>query len=160
MNILLLTHERELNKPTNTGSIALQNSDGVIERILWQRKNPSRELVKLIDNNDALLLYPGENEKSAKIEDYENIIIIDGTWQESRKIYNKSAYLKRAPKVTLKIADSSVYQLRRNQVPGGLCTMECVIEVLKIKGYTDQSMKLENEILQFNKTIEVSRKDT
>ena len=66
MNILLLTHERELNKPTNTGSIALQNSDGVMERILWQRKNPSRELVKLIDNNDALLLYPGENEKSAK----------------------------------------------------------------------------------------------
>ena len=150
MKLFLLTHEQELNKPTNTGSIALQNGGGVVERILWQRVNPNRELVKLIDNNEALLLYPGEDENNVKIEDYENIIIIDSTWQESRKILNKSSYLKNAPRANLKVSVDSAYQLRRNQVPGGLCTIECVIEVLKIKGDNRLALKLENKFLQFN----------
>ena len=97
-----------------------------------------------------MLLYPGENEKSAKIEDYENIIIIDSTWQESRKILNKSSYLKNAPRANLKVSVDSAYQLRRNQVPGGLCTIECVIEVLKIKGDNRLALKLENKFVQFN----------
>ena len=131
MKIILLTHERELHRGTNTGSLAIDDSNDIVERILWERVNPNKDLTKLIENNEALLLYSkGESSSeisstvsssessamssansSTSIQDYENIIIIDGTWQESQKIFNHSPYLKIAPKFTLKTANDSTYIL-------------------------------------------------
>jgi DTW domain-containing protein YfiP len=150
MKIFLLTHERELDRTTNTGSIALEDSNIIVERVLWQRVNPNKELTKLIENNEALLLYSKGESSSAIIEDYENIIIIDGTWQESQKIFNQSAYLKNAPQFTLQTPNDSAYKLRSNQPKGGLCTIECIIEVLKIKGQDKMAAELALKFAQFN----------
>ncbi len=154
MKIYLLTHERELHRATNTGSIALDTENELVERIVWERVNPNKDLIRLIENNEAVLLYSKGDSSSAiasvEIEDYENIIIIDGTWQESKKIFNHTPYLKNARHFTLKTAKDSLYKLRANQPKGGLCTIECIIEVLKMKGQyriaTDLSAKFE----QFN----------
>ena len=167
MKIFLLTHEREFHRATNTGSLALEKPSEIFERILWERTNPNKTLVELIENNEALLLYsngsasstiveassviveasPANVETSPVIvEAYENIIVIDGTWQESQKIFNKSSYLKNIPQFTLKVLNESSYKLRRNQPKGGLCTIECIIEVLKIKGQTKLALKFK----QFN----------
>ena len=134
MKIILLTHERELNRKTNTGAIAIDHSGGIVERILWERVNPNTDLVELFANNKALLLYPSAGDSSADIEDFDNIVVIDSTWQEAQKIYNRSPYLKTAPKAVLSPEHQSAFQLRRNQRAGGLCTIECVIELLRIKG--------------------------
>lgn len=154
MKIFLLTHERELHRGTNTGSLAIDDSNEIVERLLWERVNPNKELTRLIENNEAVLLYSkGESssvESLVKIEEYENIIIIDGTWQESKKIFNQSAYLKNAPQFTLKTTNESLYKLRANQPKGGLCTIECIIEVLKIKGQHKVASELLLKFDQFN----------
>jgi len=150
MKIFLLTHKRELDRATNTGSIALNNSDNIVERVLWQRTKPNNDILRLIDNNEALLLYSKGNAEPAIIQDYENIIIIDSTWQEAQKIVNKSEYLKKIPRATLKITSGSNYTLRRNQTEGGLCTIECIVEVLRIKGENELASKLEKEFAIFN----------
>ena len=154
MKIFLLTHERELHRATNTGSIALDNASEFVERIVWERVNPNKDLLRLIENNEAVLLYSkGESsstESSADIAAYENVIIIDGTWQESKKIYNQSPYLKNARQFTLKIANDSLYKLRANQPKGGLCTIECIIEVLKVKGQNKIASELLTKFEQFN----------
>ena len=167
MKIFLLTHERELHRGTNTGSLAIDDSNDIVERILWERVNPNKGLTKLIENNQALLLYSkGESisevsssaespayssaNSSTSIQEYENIIIIDGTWQESQKIFNHSPYLKDAPKFTLKTTNDSLYKLRANQPKGGLCTIECIIEVLKMKGQDKIASKLAVKFEQFN----------
>ncbi len=151
MKIYLLTHERELNRLTNTGSIAVQHASDIVERIVWQRLCPDKRLVQLIDTSQALLMHQERaNSTVANINDYSNIILIDATWQESRKIINKSPYLKRAPLTALRATQQSRYTLRRNQVSDGLCTVECVIEVLKIKGETALAAKLESEFSAFN----------
>ncbi|WP_159818965.1 tRNA-uridine aminocarboxypropyltransferase [Colwellia sp. 20A7] len=167
MKIFLLTHERELHRGTNTGSLAIDDSNDIVERILWERINPNKGLTKLIENNQALLLYSkGESisevsssaespaysstESQASIQEYENIIIIDGTWQESQKIFNHSPYLKDAPKFTLKTTNDSLYKLRANQPKGGLCTIECIIEVLKMKGQDKIASALAVKFEQFN----------
>ena len=134
MKIFLLTHQRELDRKTNTGTIAVDNADGLVERIIWERVNPNNDLVELFADNKALLLYPTHGDTSADIEDFDNIVVIDSTWQEAQKIYNQSAYLKTAPKAILSPVQKSAFQLRRNQREGGLCTIECVIELLRIKG--------------------------
>lgn len=150
MKIFLLTHEREFHRATNTGSLAIEDSNELVERILWERVNPNTDLIRLIENNEALLLYSKGESSSTIIEDYENIIIIDGTWQESQKIFNKSPYLRNAPQFTLKTSNDSVYKLRRNQPKGGLCTIECIIEVLRIKGQEKMASELEIKFDQFN----------
>jgi len=189
MKIFLLTHEREVHRATNTGAIALDNANEIVERILWQRLDPNKILTQLIENNQAILLYSKGSssavsselpiEKSAsiplktpsempavtplaiasdvpsampieKLEDYENIIIIDSTWQEAKKIYNHSPYLKNAPQFTLKTTNDSLYKLRANQPKGGLCTIECIIEVLRIKGRDKIASELSLKFEQFN----------
>ena len=150
MKIFLLTHERELHRATNTGSLAIDDSDNIVERIVWERVNPNKTLTGLIENNEALLLYSKGETSSAIIEDYENIIIIDGTWQESQKIFNQSAYLKSAAQFTLKTEKNSSYKLRNNQPEGGLCTIECIIELLKMKGHNKIASELALKFKQFN----------
>jgi DTW domain-containing protein YfiP len=133
VKIFLLTHQRELDRKTNTGTIAVNNTDGMVERIIWERVNPNSDLVELFNNNKALLLYPTDDDTSADIKDFDNIVVIDSTWQEAQKIYNRSPYLKAAPKAVLSPEYQSAFQLRRNQREDGLCTIECVIELLRIK---------------------------
>ena len=147
MNVLLLTHERELGRPTNTGAIALSHAPGIVKRLVWERTTPNQSLVKLIENGDAALLYPQDDAPTAHIEAYESFIILDGTWQESRKIINKSVYLHKAPRVTLPVVGQSSFNLRRNQVHGGLCTAECIIELLKLKNQHKVAACIECEYL-------------
>jgi len=154
MKIFLLTHERELHRATNTGSIAIEESNEIVERIVWERTKPNKDLTQLIENHKAILLYskgePSSELASTSIEDYENIIIIDSTWQEAKKIFNHSAYLKNAPQFTLKTTRDSLYKLRANQPKGGLCTIECIIEVLRLKGQSEIASALSLKFEQFN----------
>ena len=172
MKIFLLTHERELRRATNTGALALDHANEIVERILWERKKPNKDLVRLIENNEAVLLYSKGDSSSAlsseiitttetspslspavpstRIEEYENIIIIDSTWQEAKKIFNHSPYLKEAAQFTLKTTNDSLYKLRDNQPKGGLCTIECIIEVLRLKGQEEMAAELAMKFQQFN----------
>ena len=150
MKIFLLTHERELQRVTNTGALAIDDSNEIVERIVWDRVNPNKGLMELIENNEALLLYSKGESSSAIIQAYENIVIIDSTWQESQKIFNQSSYLKTAPQFTLNTPNDSLYKLRGNQPKGGLCTIECIIEVLRIKGENKIASVLALKFEQFN----------
>jgi len=150
MKIFLLTHERELHRVTNTGALAIDDSNEIAERIVWDRVNPNKGLMELIENNEALLLYSKGESSSAIIQAYENIVIIDSTWQESQKIFNQSSYLKTAPQFTLNTPNDSLYKLRSNQPKGGLCTIECIIEVLRIKGENKIASVLALKFEQFN----------
>jgi len=150
MKIYLLTHERELDRKSNTGQLALEPANSVVERVVWERVKPNQQLLKLIDTEQALLIYTKGDGQNAAIEDFENIIIIDSTWQEAQKIFNKSPYLKKMPRALLETPQNSQYKLRRNQPVGGLCTIECIIEILKVKGKDALAEQLALEFEQFN----------
>ncbi len=75
---------------------------------------------------------------------------INSTWQEAQKIFNQSAYLKNAQQFTLNTTNNSLYKLRANQPKGGLCTIECIIEVLKLKGQHKLASTLFLKFQQFN----------
>ncbi|MBM7074478.1 DTW domain-containing protein [Shewanella sp. 202IG2-18] len=75
--------------------------------------------------------------------------MLDGTWQEAQKIFNKSPYLKELPKVKIETSTESIYQLRRNQRGNGLCTAESVIELLRIKGNEMTANQLQSKLIDF-----------
>ena len=150
MKIFLLTHDRELKRKTNTGQLVLDCLGDRVERIVWDRVNPNAHLVKQIQNNEIALMYPNKQSEVSNIECFENILIIDSTWQEANKIYNRSPYLHEASKVVLDVEQSSNYRLRRNQPEGGLCTAECIIQFLRIKQMNELADRLEQAFIIFN----------
>lgn len=153
LKIILLTHEREYHRNTNTGSIALGLANGMVERVLWERTNPDPKLLELLENKEAALLYPTSESTNANIADIETFIIIDSTWQEAQKIFNKSTYLKNAQKISLSITTQSSFTLRRNQVDGGLCTIECIIELCKLKKLDELADQLTIAFEQFKTNL-------
>lgn len=150
MKIFLLTHERELLRPSNTGVLAQSIAPEIVERILWARNTPNPSLLDAINNKNTALLYPADDADDAPIESFENIILLDATWQEARKMFNKSAYLQNLPRAHIKPRQTSQYQLRRNQPEGGLCTAECVVEILMAKNQIDIVERLEAVFGNFN----------
>jgi len=137
VKLILLTHSREFAKPTNTGRLVAQ---ALAERcwvIPWQRVSPDAELLSLIEQGRVALIYPCENSAplgEALPEGVDHWLLIDGTWQEAKKIYNRSPYLQQLPSFTLPLDAPSRYFLRRNQTEQGLCTAECSELLLKLLG--------------------------
>ncbi|WP_217697835.1 tRNA-uridine aminocarboxypropyltransferase [Shewanella sp. UCD-KL21] len=174
MKIVLLTHERELTRATNTGQWVTQVLADAAPVITWQRKSPSDELLQMIASEKVALVFPSEDEPNplkvdeavseklptaaatpspakptpTALSQFDALIIIDATWQEARKMYNRSPYLQALEKVSLTPKHASLYQLRRNQVEGGLCTAECAIEILNKIGEQDLADKIMALLMQ------------
>lgn len=158
MQIILLTHEREVARPSNTGQVVLSAicEDGVsAKRLVWRRTEPDKSLLEIVGNTTAGLLYPdselaGCSRDPVDIACCEQFILLDATWQEARKMYNRSPYLHAVARVSLNSPPGSRFRLRRNQKTEGLCTAECVVEILRRKGRAGLAEKLEERFLQFN----------
>lgn len=152
MKIFLLTHERELLRASNTGALAASLVPEIVERVVWQRNTPSEVILEAIRCEKTVLLYPLEDDatETVPITAFDNIILLDATWQEARKIFNRSAYLKDLPRAQLQPQLHSQYQLRRNQLDGGLCTAECVVEILRLKKCGDIADRLDAAFSLFN----------
>ncbi|WOT06646.1 tRNA-uridine aminocarboxypropyltransferase [Shewanella youngdeokensis] len=167
LQIILLTHEREVSRPTNTGQIALTCFPQYCQRIVWARTAPDEHLLTLLQQPDTALLFPDESatptatfeHSDAPLIDNEalshaqqqhlveqtmpsTLVILDATWQEARKMLRRSSYLKTARKYTLTTNRSSEFSLRRNQVEGGLCTVECIMALFEQASMHDQAAVL------------------
>jgi len=81
------------------------------------------------------------------------VVIIDATWQDARKIVNRSDYLQALPRVGL-IPNFESKGVRRNQREGGLSTCECVAEVLRAQGLFSEALRVDTAFAQFVERIE------
>ncbi len=153
-NIILLTHEREQQRPTNTGRCVLSTLPERSQLISWQRKEPDEALLALIKTNKVGLVYPAQENESTvstiNANDCDHWLLLDATWQEARKMFNRSNYLKTIPRIHIKPSAPSRYRLRRNQKQEGLCTAECVIELLKLDGDPAAARSVDARFNEFN----------
>lgn len=177
--LYLLTHSRELQKSTNTGVLvrqALAASPQVkVELIEWQRKIPDPRLLTLSKRQLLGLIYPlqpelvqacyllqqgqyqPQNSAAAtelvtrQSESVRHWVLLDATWQEAAKMLRRSIYLQHCYRLGLLPQTASVYQLRRNQKQGALCTAEVVIELLQQLGLCNEKEQLQLLFDGFNK---------
>ncbi|MDX8387880.1 MAG: tRNA-uridine aminocarboxypropyltransferase [Ghiorsea sp.] len=150
MNIYLLTHQRELERKTNTGQLVAEVLENHCKVFMWERTSPNLELLNRIKHENIALVYPCEGSVTLNTKaSFESIIIIDATWQEAQKMYNHSPYLKDLEKITLNRNLPSVYTLRRNQRSSGLCTAECAVEILNHCGNQTYANLIEENLTQF-----------
>ncbi|ABV36617.1 DTW domain containing protein [Shewanella sediminis HAW-EB3] len=171
MNVILLTHEREVERLTNTGALALRAYPQWCRRIIWSRVRTDKALLQILHQPGAAVLYPavtieapvdGKSGDTQSIEPQlsasyltelpETLVIIDATWQEARKMLRQSPYLQQANKFALPEVNTSQFKLRRNQVDGGLCTLECIIRLCSLKGLCAEAEYLEQAFVSMNDT--------
>ncbi|MCB2384137.1 DTW domain-containing protein [Shewanella sp. SR1] len=184
MQIILLTHERELSRKTNTGQLALAAFPEEVKSIVWSRTAPDNDLVAMLASQQAKLLFPASDTEPAVPIDQNaldtdlaestlsnaqmllapaqstliaeqrmpsQVVILDATWQEARKMLRQSAYLKMAARVSLPpLMPESAFILRRNQQEGGLCTAECIIALWRQCGRAEQATLLASLFTELN----------
>lgn len=151
---LLLTHERELDKLSNTGRLLLNTLPGG-EIHVWQRK---ASLESLLQGRRAVLLFPADtclkegtvcftdamqalsraevtvfDETTYPLDDPLGKapitwVLLDSTWQQAKKMLHQSTQLQNLPRLSLTLDQPSVYQLRRNQQ--GYSTLETAAAIL------------------------------
>ncbi|MFN8670844.1 MAG: DTW domain-containing protein [Candidatus Sericytochromatia bacterium] len=150
-NFILLMNEKEEQKPTNTGRLLTDTMDNS-KLFIWSRVEPNKDLIELLENPkyDPYIVFPDDTEElKQRVKPFEIksdkeplFILLDGTWKQARKIYNKSEYLQKLPILPLRLEKKSEYKLRRASEENHLCTVETAIEILNIAGEPEQSKQL------------------
>ncbi len=152
IKITLLTHGKEFGKRSNTGQVVAQVLGSQAERIHWQRMDPPAQLLAEIAAGGVALVYPGPaQEQGQDLSDIRQFVVIDGPWLTARKIYQRSPYLHHLRRVSLQPQAPSRYNLRKNQKEDGLCTAECVVELLRGAGRPVQAAELLRAFLAYQK---------
>lgn len=150
LSFYLLTHEQELERETRSSIPAIEMLADSCHTTVWKRTEPDPLIASGLSATDTVLVYPAdEGQPVASLDCVRNFVLLDGTWQEARKIYNRSPYLRRFPILTIRAEASSVYRLRRNQKDGGLCTAETIAEILKLKGHPGLAGQLLERLVAF-----------
>jgi DTW domain-containing protein YfiP len=130
-------------KPSNTGWLI---ADVVTDTFAfgWARTEVAPELLTLLNDPQwqPYVVFPREFADDARVvhdvtheaDKRPLFILLDGTWDEARKMFRKSPYLQRFPVLSLLPEQLSRYTLRRAQSESHLCTAEVGALCLDLSG--------------------------
>lgn len=144
----LLMGDIEALKPSNTGWLI---ADLVADTwaFAWARTRVDARLLALLDDPQwqPYVVFPGEfvapprvvtdrvdGEALAQAGRRPLFVLLDGTWTEARKMFNKSPYLARFPVLSLSLGRASGYRLRRSIREDHFCTAEVAAFCLALAG--------------------------
>ena len=165
-SIMLLMHPNELARNTNTGKL-LQQCKLKVKQAIWDRKQPPSELITHLEDSSLypVLLFPSKEsltleqvaEQSQQQSRKPLFIILDATWQEARKMINKSRWLENVPMMGIATQGDSHYQLRRNQQQGNLCTFEIAAQLLGQLGEEDNQQQMQDFFTHYLATFQADK---
>jgi DTW domain-containing protein YfiP len=133
--VVLLVHQLELRKPTNTGRLAARCLAGstVVVRGGGEPADPSAAWADAVT---PLVLFPdAEAEPLERWRDHAHpltLIVPDGTWRQAARARRRIAGLANIPCASLPPSAPSLYRLRRASRPGWLSTLEAIARALGI----------------------------
>lgn len=127
--IVVVRHEREGWKSTGTARIAGLAMPNLRIIEFSEDAEPARsELPALVGG--AHLLFP--TDEVAPWGEVKRLILIDGTWRQTRKMYGKLEALHGVPKLALPPQTSKVLRLRESAFEEGRSTLEAIAEAVAL----------------------------
>jgi DTW domain-containing protein YfiP len=132
--VVILQHPRESDVPIGTArlaELALPNA----ERLVGVDFSESLRVRELLADTAAppILLYPGEGARDLALEPPKGpvtLIVLDGTWWQSKKLLKKNAALARLPRYAFAPSEPSRYRIRREPEAHCVSTIEAIAEAL------------------------------
>ena len=166
---LLLYHDKEILKPSSTGKLI---ADVIPETygVIWQRTIKDEAVIHLL-NSDMyfpMIVFPHSFAKPEQVKltslDCENkfggkrplLVMIDASWREARRIFNKSDYLHKLPMISLSdeqissLKNSNAYNMRKAEKGDHFCTAEVASQLLYALGEERNSEILRRWLNLFN----------
>jgi len=137
--VVLVTHVREMGKPTNTGRLALACIEGA--RLLERgRPDVALSAIPCDPESQTLLLYPAPGAisldawKAARPSDPNRVTLVvpDGTWRQTKRVRYRIPGLAQVPAVSLPAGLPSRYRLRNAGSSQRLATLEAIAHALRI----------------------------
>jgi DTW domain-containing protein YfiP len=156
--ILIVRHQWEAWKSTGTArlaALALANA-----RVLdMAAENPGPIRAELEKIADAWLLYPGRESQSRLAEPPKTLIVLDGTWRQTRKMLRRLPELSRLPRFSLELEPTPRARLREPPRPGARSTLESIADALGVldsRGLSAHLLDLHDQFVQ--RTLEARGK--
>ena len=131
--VVIVRHQWEAFKSTGTARVAgLALSNLRMLDMAAENPEPIREQLRGLE--DAWLLYPGQGEPAAERRTPRTLVVLDGTWRQTRKMLRRLPELARFPRFSLANDDSAPARdrLRESPRPGARSTLESIAEALKV----------------------------
>ncbi|WP_070971467.1 tRNA-uridine aminocarboxypropyltransferase [Vibrio sonorensis] len=153
-SVLLIVSGNEVLKPSNTGRLIADIVEDT-HVYQWHRTEPQPSMLDLlndenmcpilvfpeqyIENKDRIVTHPSDLPLADKKPLF---VLIDGSWREARKIYNKSPYLQSLPVVSVAAERVSEYIMRKSEGENHLATAEVATMVFEQFGKSAVSKEL------------------
>jgi len=147
--LIVLIHNRETRRPTNTGrlaTLALPHSELRVRGL----RTPMNEEGLVVSDRQTLLLYPDENAVElspsyvASFKKPITLIVPDGSWRQAAKMRFRVPALKDVPHVKIPMGAKSNYQLRQETKENGLATFEAIARAFGIIESPEVQQRLED----------------
>lgn len=131
-------HVQELSLPTNTARLAhqcLSNSQLILRG--GHEHFAVEDEFKVADTH-PLFLYPDQDavdltsEFLSTIKKPIQLIVPDGTWKQAKKFKRREKSFNSIQSVKIPYNGGSIYTMRKQKSPEGLCTFEAIAKALEI----------------------------
>lgn len=136
--IIILQHPSEKKRNIRTALMALHGiADGHCQIHVRRKLTKSDSLYETLQSLNCFLLFPSATSKNittlASHDDVEKtLVILDGTWDEAKKIYMRSPVLQALPCIHLEVKNKSAYVVRTQPSEKCLSTLETAAHALAI----------------------------
>jgi len=136
--VCLVIHRRELNRSSNTGQLAVRALVNSEMRIRGQGRGPLDLKDLLSPQYRTFLFYPSADavaltsELALQERTPIQLIVPDGSWRQARKIHSRHLELKDVPRVKISAPSNPVFQLRAQNRPEGMATLQAVAHALGV----------------------------
>jgi len=127
VDILVIRHWKERNKPSNTArlaGIAIPNL-----RIVDYGAPGTQWDPKTLDIPKPALLFPDPDAPELPYEP-QTVVVVDGSWPQARKLVNKLHGLNQMPRIHVPPPTHAPIRLRQPPIPGGMSTIEAIARLM------------------------------
>ncbi len=133
--IIILQHPAERNHPFGTARIATLSLASIRMETAWPEFARKEELEESFPKNVGIL-YPASDaidlEDCSPANKPEHLIVLDGTWNTARTIYNSYPKLRKLPHYKLTPRAASGYKIRKAPKSEHRSTIEAIWQALTI----------------------------
>ncbi len=130
--VLVVRHERESWKSTGTARIAALAMPKMRVLEFGEHSEPAKSMLSAEVNPGTHLLFPSEQTETWNREAVTRLVILDGTWRQTRRMFTKLPSLRDAPKLALPQKSTKVLRLRESKFEAGRSTLEAIAEAIEL----------------------------
>jgi DTW domain-containing protein len=128
--VLVVRHERESWKSTGTARIAALAMPNLRLLDYGENAEPALSALPAEVASGAHLLFPTDTQ--APFHEVKRLILIDGTWRQTRRMFTKLPALHGLPKLALPEKAVKVLRLRDSKFEAGRSTLEAIAEAIAL----------------------------